>query len=165
LTTSSGAIATYAASTRILSGVGAGTVSLKMSGNSASLSLSNAIFTVSNTQAKIAGLYTFAYTGSPSVSGPGPFSETQSSAVRVTFAQLSLKGQTTFSGSTPSTNFAKLVTFAQGDDGYFTDVSQYSGLSITSVSPTNINASSRPPSFHPPPFFAVDSMAYDHHQP
>lgn len=145
LTVSDNFTATYSATSHVLQGLSmgrnGGVVSLIPTGPSKNISITNNTFHVSSFPGKITGMYTFAYSGS-SVSNTPSYSETVSSNVVSVSASLpAMNDQTTYSGTQPLTNFAKLVTFAQSDDGYFTDVSQYSGLRVTSKDSQNVNAS------------------------
>lgn len=136
--------ATYSATNHVLQGISlghnGGFVQLIPTGASKNISIVNNTFHVSSYPAKIKGLYTFAYSSS-TVSPTPTFSQSAMSSVISVSASLPvMNDETTYSGLQPVTNFAKLVTFAQGDDGYFTDVSQYPGLSIMSADSLNVNA-------------------------
>ena len=125
VTFSSSNASVLSVSGRVAKGVSVGACSVSYGGGAASQSIS-----VSSAVATVQQLVSYAYS-SVVVS---PISVASVSEMASTTVQVQPALSLTAEGAT-----ASLVTYAQNDDGVWTDVSQYSTLSLSSVSPADLN--------------------------
>jgi hypothetical protein len=125
MASSNSSVATYSPATRIVAGVAPGTAALTAG------ALVNLVFTVSLQVGIVVALRSFVY---------------QASATVVSIPATSIEGVAITTTVKPGLALnaegavASIVTYALGNDGAYTDVSLYPGLSITSIDTTDITA-------------------------